>query len=184
MSALCLPETSVRRGDHLPRTGQRLLDSTDPHNSQPQWYQEVRLRGKNHCTTKASRQILPDNLQRRLLQIWKMNWWSCPFILDILLSERKRKNTRFHSFFWIWHCSFLFSHLSSIKSTFQLRTFDPEGAIFYGDTKDGLDWFVLSLKDGIPLMQISKGDVHVSVSGGPKLNDGKWHKVSFQWIFF
>lgn len=75
---------------------------------------------------------------------------------------------------------FCFSHLSSIKSTFQLRTFDPEGAVFYGDTKDGLDWFVLSLKDGIPLMQISKGDVHVSVSGGPKLNDGKWHKVSFQ----
>lgn len=50
--------------------------------------------------------------------------------------------------------------------------------IFYGDTKNGDDWFVLSLKDGIPLMQISKGDVLVSVAGGPKLDDGKWHTVS------
>uniref|UniRef100_UPI0037E715F8 sex hormone-binding globulin n=1 Tax=Semicossyphus pulcher TaxID=241346 RepID=UPI0037E715F8 len=64
---------------------------------------------------------------------------------------------------------------SSIKSSFHFRTFDPEGAIFYGDTKDGKDWFVLSLKDGMPLMQISREDMLVSVAGGPKLNDGKWH---------
>lgn len=69
------------------------------------------------------------------------------------------------------------SEISSIKSTFQLRTFDPEGTVFYGDTKGGQDWFVLSLQDGLPLMQISKGKVHVSVAGGPKLNDGKWHTL-------
>lgn len=63
-------------------------------------------------------------------------------------------------------------------SSFQLRTFDPEGAIFYGDTKKGADWFVLSLKDGIPLVQICKGDIHISVAGGTRLNDGKWHTVS------
>lgn len=68
----------------------------------------------------------------------------------------------------------------SIKSTFQLRTFDPEGAIFYGDTKQGADWFVLALKDGIPLIEICKGGSHISVAGGSKLNDGKWHTVSFQ----
>uniref|UniRef100_A0A3B3Y3F2 Laminin G domain-containing protein n=1 Tax=Poecilia mexicana TaxID=48701 RepID=A0A3B3Y3F2_9TELE len=67
----------------------------------------------------------------------------------------------------------------SIKSTFQFRTFDPEGVIFYGDTKNGEDWFVLSLKEGFPLMQISKEDVQVSVTGGPKLNDGKWHTPLF-----
>ncbi|XP_031154270.1 sex hormone-binding globulin [Sander lucioperca] len=69
------------------------------------------------------------------------------------------------------------SEIRSIKSSFQLRTFDPEGAIFYGDTKNGQDWFVLSLMDGIPLMQISREDILVSVAGGPKLNDGKWHTL-------
>ncbi|XP_032367288.1 sex hormone-binding globulin [Etheostoma spectabile] len=69
------------------------------------------------------------------------------------------------------------SEIRSIKSSFQLRTFDPEGVIFYGDTKNGQDWFVLSLMDGIPLMQISREDILVSVAGGPKLNDGKWHTL-------
>ncbi|XP_008433644.1 sex hormone-binding globulin [Poecilia reticulata] len=69
------------------------------------------------------------------------------------------------------------TEIRSIKSTFQFRTFDPEGVIFYGDTKNGEDWFVLSLKEGFPLMQISKEDVQVSVTGGPKLNDGKWHTL-------
>ncbi|XP_040887743.1 sex hormone-binding globulin [Toxotes jaculatrix] len=75
------------------------------------------------------------------------------------------------------HTTVNLSEISSIKSSFQVRTFDPEGTIFYGDTKNGEDWFVLSLKDGIPLMQISKEDVLVSVAGGPKLNDGKWHTL-------
>ncbi|XP_034532257.1 sex hormone-binding globulin [Notolabrus celidotus] len=75
------------------------------------------------------------------------------------------------------HTTVNLSEISSIKSSFQLRTFDPEGAIFYGDTKNGEDWFVLSLKDGIPLMQISKEEMLVSASGGPELNDGKWHTL-------
>uniref|UniRef100_A0A672G1K6 Sex hormone-binding globulin n=1 Tax=Salarias fasciatus TaxID=181472 RepID=A0A672G1K6_SALFA len=65
----------------------------------------------------------------------------------------------------------------SIKSSFQLRTFDPEGTIFYGDTKRGEDWFVLSLKDGVALMQINQLGMLISVTGGPKLNDGKWHTL-------
>ncbi|XP_070786047.1 sex hormone-binding globulin [Enoplosus armatus] len=75
------------------------------------------------------------------------------------------------------HTTVNLTEISSIKSSFQLRTFDPEGAIFYGDTKNGNDWFVLSLRDGVPLMQISKEDILVSVAGGPKLNDGKWHTL-------
>ncbi|XP_026208746.1 sex hormone-binding globulin [Anabas testudineus] len=77
----------------------------------------------------------------------------------------------------LMHTTVNLSVISSIKSSFQVRTFDPEGTIFYGDTKNGDDWFVLSLKDGIPMMQISKADVLVSVGGGPKLNDGKWHTL-------
>ncbi|XP_008281047.1 sex hormone-binding globulin [Stegastes partitus] len=75
------------------------------------------------------------------------------------------------------HTTVNLSEINSIKSSFELRTFDPEGVIFYGDTKNGVDWFVLSLKDGIPLMQISRGDILISVAGGPKLNDGKWHTL-------
>ncbi|XP_037614741.1 sex hormone-binding globulin isoform X1 [Sebastes umbrosus] len=83
------------------------------------------------------------------------------------------------------HTTVNLSEISSIKSSFQFRTFDPEGAVFYGDTKNGNDWFVLSLKDGIPLMQISREDILVSVAGGPKLNDGQWHtlEVSNQEMF-
>ncbi|XP_030609751.1 sex hormone-binding globulin [Archocentrus centrarchus] len=73
--------------------------------------------------------------------------------------------------------TFNLSEIASIKSSFEFRTFDPEGLIFYGDTKNGADWFVLSLKEGVPLMQISKEDVLVSVAGTPKLNDGKWHTL-------
>lgn len=52
--------------------------------------------------------------------------------------------------------------------------------IFYGDTKNGVDWFVLSLKDGVPLMQIYRSGVYVSVAGGSRLSDGEWHTVSLQ----
>lgn len=74
---------------------------------------------------------------------------------------------------------------SSISSTFEFRTLDPEGMVFYGDTEEGQDWFVLSLRDGIPEMQIGKANILVSVKGGPKLNDGSWHKVcSLKSIWF
>ncbi|KAK5848356.1 hypothetical protein PBY51_005978 [Eleginops maclovinus] len=77
----------------------------------------------------------------------------------------------------IIHTTSNVSEISCIKSSFQLRTFDPEGAIFYGDTKNGEDWFVLALKEGMPLMQISIAGSLVSVMGGPQLNDGKWHTL-------
>ncbi|XP_051968857.1 sex hormone-binding globulin [Xyrauchen texanus] len=72
------------------------------------------------------------------------------------------------------------SEITSIRSFFEFRTLDPEGAIFYGDTKDGKDWFVLSLRDGIPEMQIGKADILVSVKGGRKLNDGAWHLMELR----
>ncbi|XP_029975616.1 sex hormone-binding globulin [Salarias fasciatus] len=75
------------------------------------------------------------------------------------------------------HTKINFTDIVSIKSSFQLRTFDPEGTIFYGDTKRGEDWFVLSLKDGVALMQINQLGMLISVTGGPKLNDGKWHTL-------
>ncbi|XP_067225389.1 sex hormone-binding globulin [Chanodichthys erythropterus] len=72
------------------------------------------------------------------------------------------------------------SDITSIRSSFEFRTLDPEGAIFYGDTKEGQDWFVLSLRDGIPEMQIGKADILVSIKGGRKLNDGAWHLLELR----
>ncbi|XP_053714904.1 sex hormone-binding globulin [Synchiropus splendidus] len=69
------------------------------------------------------------------------------------------------------------NQINSIKSTFQLRTYDPEGAIFYGDTENGKEWFILALKGGNPLMLLYRKDVLVHVSGGPNLNDGQWHTL-------
>lgn len=74
--------------------------------------------------------------------------------------------------------------MDSITSHFKFRTYDPEGIIFYGDTKDGQDWFVLSLRDGIPEVQIGKANMLISVKAGRKLNDGVWHKVRDYHLLF
>ncbi|KAL7982994.1 hypothetical protein Chor_013600 [Crotalus horridus] len=44
--------------------------------------------------------------------------------------------------------------VTSAASSFDFRTFDPEGVIFFGDTNPGFDWFVLALHRGKPIMQI------------------------------
>lgn len=80
----------------------------------------------------------------------------------------------------ILHTSANLSDITSIRSFFEFRTLDPEGAIFYGDTMEGKDWFVLSLRDGIPEMQIGKADILVSIKGGRRLNDGAWHLLELR----
>ena len=73
--------------------------------------------------------------------------------------------------------NFMFQHFRSIKSTFEFRTFDPEGVVFYGDNHSGDEWFILALHGGVPEIQIYKADILVSVTGGPRLDDGQWHLV-------
>uniref|UniRef100_A0A670ZRX2 Laminin G domain-containing protein n=1 Tax=Pseudonaja textilis TaxID=8673 RepID=A0A670ZRX2_PSETE len=57
-------------------------------------------------------------------------------------------------------------------SSFDFRTFDPEGVIFYGDTSPSIDWFVLALRQGKPIMQIHNTLTNITVSGGRHLDDG------------
>lgn len=120
--------------------------------------------------------------------IWKTSAWGILIILELtFLGAQGKKEVSGAGVFYlgqdrdIWkplaQTAVSLSEIRSIKSTFQLRTFDPEGAVFYGDTKDGEDWYVLALKDGFPLMQISKEGTLVTVTGGPKLNDGQWHTL-------
>ncbi|KAL4659904.1 sex hormone-binding globulin-like isoform X1 [Arapaima gigas] len=72
------------------------------------------------------------------------------------------------------------TEIKSEKSTFEFRTFDPEGLVFYGDTQKGTNWFILGLREGIPEMQFTRGDSVSYNWGGPKLNDGKWHKLEVE----
>ncbi|XP_030152560.1 sex hormone-binding globulin isoform X4 [Lynx canadensis] len=66
---------------------------------------------------------------------------------------------------------------SRTSSSFELRTWDPEGVIFYGDTNPQKDCFVLGLRDGRPEIQMRNHLAQLTVGAGPRLDDGKWHQV-------
>lgn len=69
-------------------------------------------------------------------------------------------------------------NITSSSSSFEVQTFDPEGVLLFGDSRGGHDWFLLGLRAGRPEIHIHNQMAKVSVSGGPKVNDGKWHKVA------
>uniref|UniRef100_A0ABI8A8D9 Sex hormone-binding globulin n=1 Tax=Felis catus TaxID=9685 RepID=A0ABI8A8D9_FELCA len=73
--------------------------------------------------------------------------------------------------------TFDFTKIRKTSSSFELRTWDPEGVIFYGDTNPQKDWFVLGLRDGRPEIQMRNHLAQLTVGAGPRLDDGKWHQV-------
>ncbi|XP_041443630.1 sex hormone binding globulin S homeolog isoform X1 [Xenopus laevis] len=68
-------------------------------------------------------------------------------------------------------------NITSSSSSFEVRTFDPEGVLLFGDSRGGHDWFLLGLRGGRPEIHIHNQMAKVSVSGGPTVNDGEWHKI-------
>ncbi|XP_045426080.1 sex hormone-binding globulin isoform X2 [Lemur catta] len=66
------------------------------------------------------------------------------------------------------------------SSSFEFRTWDPEGVIFYGDTNPKDDWFMLGLRDGRPEIQMHNQWARFTVSAGPRLDDGRWHQVELK----
>nr|XP_004669273.2 sex hormone-binding globulin isoform X1 [Jaculus jaculus] len=66
------------------------------------------------------------------------------------------------------------------SSSFEFRTWDPEGVIFYGDTNAEDDWFVLALRDGRPEIQLHNLWAQLTVGTGPQLDDGRWHQVEIK----
>ncbi|XP_048883576.1 sex hormone-binding globulin isoform X2 [Brienomyrus brachyistius] len=80
----------------------------------------------------------------------------------------------------LMHMKANLTEVTSIRSTFEFRTLDPEGLVLYGDTQAGAEWFVLGLRDGVPEMQIRKRGMIVAVTGGPRLNNGHWHQVQLR----
>uniref|UniRef100_A0A7N5KFD8 Sex hormone-binding globulin n=1 Tax=Ailuropoda melanoleuca TaxID=9646 RepID=A0A7N5KFD8_AILME len=73
--------------------------------------------------------------------------------------------------------TFDFTKIRKSSSSFELRTWDPEGVIFYGDTNPKDDWFVLGLRDGRSEIQLHNQMAQLTVGAGPRLDDGRWHQV-------
>uniref|UniRef100_A0A8C0DGQ4 Sex hormone-binding globulin n=1 Tax=Balaenoptera musculus TaxID=9771 RepID=A0A8C0DGQ4_BALMU len=72
--------------------------------------------------------------------------------------------------------TFNLTKIIKTSSSFEFRTWDPEGVIFYGDTNPEDDWFVLGLQDGRPEIQLHNHWAQLTVGAGPRLDDGRWHQ--------
>nr|AAB41681.1 androgen-binding protein [Phodopus sungorus] len=72
------------------------------------------------------------------------------------------------------------TQMSKPYSSFEFRTLDPEGVIFYGDTNTKDDWFMLGLRDGQLEIQMHNPWAQLTVGFGPRLNDGRWHQVELK----
>ncbi|XP_051023448.1 sex hormone-binding globulin [Acomys russatus] len=70
--------------------------------------------------------------------------------------------------------------ISKPYSSFEFRTWDPEGVIFYGDTNPEDDWFMLGLRGGQLEVQLYNLWARLTVDFGPRLNDGRWHQVALE----
>uniref|UniRef100_A0A2I3H8Z0 Sex hormone-binding globulin n=1 Tax=Nomascus leucogenys TaxID=61853 RepID=A0A2I3H8Z0_NOMLE len=72
--------------------------------------------------------------------------------------------------------TFDLTKITKSSSSFEVRTWDPEGVIFYGDTNPKDDWFMLGLRDGRPEIQLHNHWAQLTVGAGPRLDDGRWHQ--------
>ncbi|XP_072796505.1 sex hormone-binding globulin isoform X2 [Vicugna pacos] len=73
--------------------------------------------------------------------------------------------------------TFSLTKITKTSSSYEFRTWDPEGVIFYGDTNPKDDWFVLGLRDGRPEVQLHNHWAQLTVVTGPRLDDGRWHQL-------
>ncbi|XP_069338115.1 sex hormone-binding globulin isoform X2 [Eulemur rufifrons] len=76
--------------------------------------------------------------------------------------------------------TFDLTKITKTSSSFEFRTWDPEGVIFYGDTNPKDDWFMLGLRDGRPEIQMHNQWSQFTVGAGPRLDDGRWHQVELK----
>ncbi|XP_022451166.1 sex hormone-binding globulin [Delphinapterus leucas] len=73
--------------------------------------------------------------------------------------------------------TFNLTKIIKTSSSFEFRTWDPEGVIFYGDTNPEDDWFVLGLRDGRPEIPLHNHWAQLTVGAGPRLDYGRWHQM-------
>ncbi|PNI36873.1 SHBG isoform 7 [Pan troglodytes] len=68
--------------------------------------------------------------------------------------------------------TFDLTKITKTSSSFEVRTWDPEGVIFYGDTNPKDDWFMLGLRDGRPEIQLHNHWAQLTVGAVPET--GLW----------
>ncbi|XP_039616161.1 vitamin K-dependent protein S-like [Polypterus senegalus] len=73
---------------------------------------------------------------------------------------------------------FQISDIHSFESSFELRTFDPEGIIFHGNMRTEESWFLLSLHDRFLQIHLHEGSSLIRISSGRVINDGHWKRIS------
>ncbi|XP_037351304.1 sex hormone-binding globulin isoform X2 [Talpa occidentalis] len=73
--------------------------------------------------------------------------------------------------------TFDLTKIQKASSSFEIRTWDSEGVIFYGDTNPKDDWFMLGLRDGRPEIQLHNQWAQLTVGAGCRLDDGRWHQM-------
>lgn len=69
---------------------------------------------------------------------------------------------------------------TGFTAEFDLRTFDPEGVIFFAGGHLNSSWIVLLVHHGKLELQLKYGVVSRVTSSGPQVNDGQWHKISVE----
>ncbi|MGH0145664.1 UNVERIFIED_CONTAM: hypothetical protein FKN15_015299 [Acipenser sinensis] len=68
--------------------------------------------------------------------------------------------------------------LLNFKSQFELRTFDPEGILFFGDMGGEHNWFLLALRKHYLEIQFPNDLSQTAITGGPVISDGEWKQIS------
>ncbi|GCB82217.1 hypothetical protein scyTo_0022297, partial [Scyliorhinus torazame] len=70
---------------------------------------------------------------------------------------------------------------SRFTAEFNLRTYDPEGVIFYAETNGNSAWFLFAVRGGKLEVQFKNERIpKITISGGPLINDGIWHTISVE----
>ncbi|XP_039600598.1 growth arrest-specific protein 6 [Polypterus senegalus] len=69
---------------------------------------------------------------------------------------------------------------TGFTAEFDLRTFDPEGVIFFAGGHLNSSWIVLAVRNGRLELQLKYDQISRVTSSGPVINDGKWHKISME----
>ncbi|KAK1170027.1 hypothetical protein AOXY_G8962 [Acipenser oxyrinchus oxyrinchus] len=63
---------------------------------------------------------------------------------------------------------------------FDIRTFDPEGVIFFSGGHLNSSWIVLAINQGKLELQLKYGEIRRVTSSGPLVNNGLWHRISVE----
>uniref|UniRef100_A0A672NDE8 Laminin G domain-containing protein n=1 Tax=Sinocyclocheilus grahami TaxID=75366 RepID=A0A672NDE8_SINGR len=75
-------------------------------------------------------------------------------------------------------------HIEDYDFKISLRTYDPEGVIFFAGGHLNSSWIVLVMHHGKLELQLKYGAVSRVTSSGPQVNDGQWHKHCGSPLFY